>query len=158
MTAITLRSAAPYASAIAVIGALLAQSAGLLPGVDATVVLDHLFELIFPPVVAWVGAHAAALLRVQRDDRLVARLEEGLTWALEFAQQTVAQRLAETAGEPDRAAIAAIAADYLEPKMPQALASLGITRKGLEDRLFARVDAVLPTPRTASGGVAVAAG
>lgn len=30
--------------------------------------------------------------------------------------------------------------------MPDTLAALGITRKGLGDRLAARVDAVLPTP------------
>jgi hypothetical protein len=102
-------------------------------------------------VVPWVGARIAAALRLKDDQRVRGYLLNVLETAVEFGQAEARRRILASVGDIPRDRVANIAAelarDYVQQRVPDALARFKIDTVGLDQMIRAR----LPVPRPPVG-------
>ncbi|WP_029009382.1 hypothetical protein [Azospirillum halopraeferens] len=89
-------------------------------------------------------------LKVDTDSKLARRLDDGMVIALGCARDRLLLIGANLDTIQTRSEMVAIAARYLLPKMPETMRALRIDAAGLEERLAARLDQVVPLPGQAT--------
>lgn len=102
-------------------------------------------------LAAWLARRVAGWLRLKEDGEVRSYLDSALIHALEWARE---RALAEGRNLSDikvRAELVELAADYVLPKVPDALRRFGVTPGALTDMLTARLGEVAPQPRRKAG-------
>lgn len=127
----------------AIVALFLCPSLALAGTVDLSPVTNYAFDILGTIITGAVTAALAYLARKFKIDadltsqaHYIAVLENGIETAIAYAKT-------KTAGKADidvKNSIVTIAANYLIPKIPTALAKLGITEKGLGERILARLN------------------
>lgn len=107
-------------------------------------VIIPLLTPILIALVGWAATKVAALAHIQIQDSQRAVIGDAVTNGLAFAEQKLAPYEQVTADQKVAAAV-----NYILPKVPDALKSLGITPQHLMDLVTAR----LPAPATPAATV-----
>ncbi|MGQ9370548.1 hypothetical protein [Azospirillum sp. A39] len=95
-------------------------------------------------LAGWLLRRIAAWLDLDREGKLVQRLETGMQAALGYARERLLAAGKDLDDVAVRSELVALAAGYLAPKLPDTLRALKIDPDGLQDRLTARLDGVVP--------------
>jgi hypothetical protein len=115
-------------------------------GVDLTPVVSYGVELLFGgillPVLGWAARRLSQSLRISDDDQVRRYLEQALLNALEFARELALQQGGNLADVQVRNRLVEDAANYVMPRVPDALKRFGIEPDGLREMLTARLGSV----------------
>lgn len=107
--------------------------------IDLTPLVDQVVLPILAPVlvvaITWAAKRVADFFHIQLQDSQRRMLESAMQSALAFAEAEIRGRTVQVSASDK----VAVAVDYLLPKVPAALASLGIDKDHLADMLKARL-------------------
>lgn len=108
--------------------------------------LMPVFEVLIGFLIAALTAFGAYALKklgdkfgVDAESALADRLQDGLDWAIEFAEQRLHEQGKKYTIETERELVAN-AVNYVIDKFPVILAHFGITEEGLVERIEARLN------------------
>jgi hypothetical protein len=107
-----------------------------------TDVIAPLATAVLTPLISWVVWRVVQLLHLKltaaQAQVVEGAMQNGIAFAMSRAQDLALQH----AQVPTKSFIVKTAANYVMPKVPSALAKLGITPEGLEQRIEARLPPV----------------
>lgn len=107
---------------------------------DLTAGLADLIVAALGAAGVWLIRRAAGWLHIERESRVVERVEAGMHAALGYARARMIEAGKDAGAVEVRSELVSVAAAYLLPKMPGAMRELGIDAEGLRERLAARLE------------------
>ncbi len=108
----------------------------------AQVVVSHLFEFVILGMIVPFLRPALRRLQASIDTDAAARLDSAIHFGIERAHHELVERAGAAVSDVRvQESVVWRAVQYVLPKMPDTLRALGITEKGLYDRVHARLAA-----------------
>ena len=104
-----------------------------------TQVLAPLAVAVLTPLISWVCWKVLELLHIKVDQAQAQTLETAIQSGINFAISKAEELGAPYSKVQVKSFVVKTAANYVLPKVPSALAKLGITPEGLEQRIEARL-------------------
>lgn len=99
-------------------------------------------ETALVPVVGIVVTKATQFLHVKVTEAQAQKVEGAIWNGIHFALGKAQEEADKYAQVTSKSTLVATAANYVIPKVPNAIKSLKMTDKGLQDRIFARLSAM----------------